>query len=138
MNNLPNPRVTLSSVRSGQRFLIWLSVAMASLAATSFQARANVYATNLRLNGGTTNAPLSPGGSVLISYILNEPASLGATVDIKQGDTTVRSFVLAAGNPGTTVGSNSVSWDGSDSTGHMLSGGDYTISITTRAAGYTN
>src|SRR5215475_3470091 len=43
-------------------------------------ARANVYATNIKLNGGNTNLTLLPGDPVTITYILNEPASLGVTM----------------------------------------------------------
>src|SRR5262245_12039552 len=40
------------------------------------RAHANVYATRIRLNGGVTNVPNS-GTNVIISYILNEPATRG-------------------------------------------------------------
>src|SRR5690242_13178244 len=132
MNKLPNPSLNPSRRVFRGRFLSCLGLTIVSLAASSFHACANVYATNLRLNGATTNAPLHPGGSVLCSYVLNESATLGVTVDIKQGDTTFRSIVLTNGGPGTAVGTNSVSWDGSDSIGHMLPGGTYTVSITAR------
>ena len=136
MKNFPNPSVNLSSAHCRASIVVLLGISI--LALTSGQARANVYATNLRLNGAITNAPLAQGGSVLISYTLNEPATLGVAVDIKQGGTTVRSITLTNGGPGTAVGSNSVSWDGTDGTGHMLPGGSYAVSITASASGYTN
>src|SRR5262249_31595114 len=147
MNSFPSPRAPLPSgpcrmvqvqkhefhkfSKSGREYIgaSVLLLAILMLALGCGHARANVYATNLRLNGAITNAPLAPGGSVLISYLLNEPATLGVTVDVKQGATTVRSIVLTNGGPGTAVGSNSVSWDGTDSTGHMLPGGSYAVSI---------
>ena len=63
-------------------------------------ARANVYATNIKLNGSTTNLTLATGDSVTISYILNEPASLGATVNILTSSNIVRSLVFAPNTPG--------------------------------------
>jgi len=136
MKNFPNPRPSLSC--APRRALVFVLLGISILALTCGQARANVYATNLRLNGAITNAPLAQGGSVLISYSLNEPATLGVTVDIKQGGTTLRSITLTNGGPGTAIGSNSVSWDGTDGTGHMLPGGSYAVSITASASGYTN
>jgi hypothetical protein len=109
---------------------------MLALACTS--ARANVYATKVRLNGGTTNVALAPGGSVTIGYLLNEPATLGVTVAIKQGASTVRTISLAGGGPGTAPGTNTVSWDGRDNMGHMLGGGTYSVAVTPAASGYTN
>jgi hypothetical protein len=40
--------------------------------------RANVYATNIKLNGSTNNAAVSTNNAAArISYILNEPATAG-------------------------------------------------------------
>src|SRR5260221_6530007 len=58
-------------------------------------ARANVYATNVRLNGGLTNVSVNPGGMVQIGYILNEPANVGVTIDIKSADSSIRTLVLS-------------------------------------------
>jgi hypothetical protein len=96
--------------------------------------RANVYATNIRLNGGTNNVAIT--GSVSISYILNEPATAGVRIDISSGTNIVRSLILSNGVPGTLLGSNSVSWDGKDGTGASVPLGTYSISITAAAAGY--
>ena len=54
------------------------------------RAQANVYATNIRLNGSLTNVTVS--GSVTISYTLNEPASAGLILEIKSGLNTLRTF----------------------------------------------
>jgi hypothetical protein len=72
---------------------------------------------------------------VAISYILNEPAS-GVTVNILSGITVVRSIPVAAGNQGTLRGANTVTWDGKNSAGNPVAGGDYSCSITARSAGY--
>jgi hypothetical protein len=100
-------------------------------------ARANVYATQVRLNAGITNIVMGQGPSVNISYMLNEPATLGVTIDIKSSGTTLRSLVLTNGGPGTAQGTNSVMWDGRDSVGHAVSAGTYTVSITAAASGYS-
>src|SRR5437879_1180898 len=60
-------------------------------------AYANVYATAMKLNGGFTNAVAGAGTNVAISYILNENATAGVTVEIKSGATTVRTLSVAAG-----------------------------------------
>jgi hypothetical protein len=115
-----------------------LLLILGTVALAGTTARANVYATNVRLNGGTTNVSLAPGGSVTIGYLLNEPATLGVTVAIKQGGTAVRSIALTGGGPGTMPGTNAVSWDGRDDIGHMVGGGTYSVSVTASASGYTN
>src|SRR5215510_8169175 len=74
------------------------------------RAHANIYATNLRLNGGATNIPPSSTNYAL-SYILNEPASLGVTVEVTSGTNVIRSFVFPAGNAGAKQGTNTVVWD---------------------------
>src|SRR5437660_5445280 len=67
-------------------------------------APANVYPTNIRLNGGTTNVALSGSGSIAISYLLNEPASGGVTIAIASGATAVRTITLTNTEAGTLVG----------------------------------
>jgi len=101
-------------------------------------ARANVYATDIRLDGGTTNVTAASGGQVTISYILNEAASAGVDINIASGASVVRKISLAAGNPGTDRGLNSVTWDGLDNNSNNAAGGTYQVSITAASAGYTN
>src|SRR5262245_45204118 len=88
-------------------------------------ARANVYATNIRLNGGTTNVTIPSGGTVNIGYILNEAATAGVAINIASGATTVRTITLTNGGPGTARGTNRVAWNGTDNLGHPVSGGTY-------------
>ncbi len=118
--------------------LVGLLEVAISLSLCCPRAGANVYATNVRLNGGTTNVDLSTGGTLTISYLLNEPASLGVTVNILASNTVVRRLAFAAGANGTARGSNAVAWDGRDANGNGLAAGVYGISITTAASGYTN
>jgi hypothetical protein len=101
-------------------------------------ARANVYATNIKLNGGTANLNVSPGAGVTISYILNEPASLGVTVNILSTSNVVRSLVFAPNTPGARLGTNAVVWDGKDAGSNNVATGTYSVSIAARASGYTN
>ena len=88
-----------------------LAIALAISSLTS-NARANVYATNIKLNGSTNNPTIVVGQNVSISYILNEPASAGVTIGILSGTNVVRTISVPAGNPGPTLGTNTVTWNG--------------------------
>jgi hypothetical protein len=101
-------------------------------------AQANVYATNLRINDGTTNIVASPGDTITISYILNEPASLGTTVQIVSGSTVVHSIPFSPESVGTLRGLNEVTWDGFGDGGQSLPGGTYSVRVVAAASGYTN
>lgn len=100
-------------------------------------ARANVYATNIKLNSATTNTVAAPGNPVQIGYILNEPATRGVTIQILSGASVVRTLAITNG-PGTLAGANTVSWDGKDSLSNNVPLGAYSVSITASASGYTN
>ena len=113
---------------------VWLTGALVSLAICS-NARANIYATNLRLNGGTTNVSYSTTNYYL-SYILNEPATLGVTVEILSGTNAIRSITLPSGTNGSALGTNLIVWDGLDANSNSLAPGTYTFRVTARAAGY--
>jgi hypothetical protein len=108
----------------------------ATLALAQTSARANVYATHIRLNGSVTNVTANPGENVTISYILNEKASRGVSIDISRGSTQVRKLSLPANGPGTDRGPNSVIWDLRDSSANSVPGGTYSVSITAAADGY--
>ena len=99
-------------------------------------ARANVYATNVRLNGGLSNVQALSATNVEISYVLNEPATLGVTIDIKTGTNIIRTISLSNTSPGTVLGSNVVVWDGTDDNGTSVEPGAYLLNITATAAGY--
>jgi hypothetical protein len=120
-------------------FSIILGLAMTgSVVLFSSETRANVYATNIKLNGALNNITNSAGATVTISYILNEPATLGATVNILSGNNIVRSISISPGAVGTRKGTNSVVWDGKDGGGNTVGSGIYNISITAAASGFTN
>jgi hypothetical protein len=106
------------------------------LAASAPSARANVYATNLKINGGMTNLTVAQGGGVTLSYILNEPASAGVTIKVLSGSTAVRTISLASGSAGTTRGLNTYTWNGKDDSGRDVGAGAYAFSITAASGGY--
>src|ERR1035441_4439780 len=110
-----------------------------ALALTAFApcAHANVYATNIKINGGTTNVSVQPSSSLSISYILNEPASAGVTVQVLSGATVIRSISLAGGVAGAQRGANTVVWDGKDNSNNNDPAGNYSVSITAGSHGYT-
>src|ERR1043166_3458286 len=88
---------------------------MCALRFGSFEpVRANVYPTDIRLNGGMTNVTASSATGLIINYLLNEPASAGVNVVIKSNATTVRTISVAGGDAGTARGANSVFWNGQD------------------------
>jgi hypothetical protein len=99
-------------------------------------ARANVYATDIRLNGGLGNVLLSTATNVNITYILNEPATAGVAIGIKSGATIIRTIAIASPSSGTQFGPNLVVWDGMDSNGTNVGPGSYSISITASAIDY--
>ena len=118
----------------------WLGSALLalSLLLANLPARANVYATNLRLNGGFTNVTIAPGGSVNLSYILNEPATAGVTIEVLCGSAVVRTISVTSPNPGTTRGTNTLVWNGKDNSNNNLLAGTYSLRVTAAATGYTN
>ena len=100
-----------------------LALALISSATT---ARANVYATDIQVNGSLTGTNASEGSPVPITYRLNQTADRGVTVNILQGTN-----VVATTNGGTNMGLNSVSWT-------PTSAGTYSVSITAAATGFSN
>ncbi|EEF60852.1 FlgD immunoglobulin-like domain containing protein [Pedosphaera parvula] len=117
--------------------LTGLAIMMAAVS-VSPNARANVYATNIKLNGALSNANVAQGSGVTISYILNEPATLGTTLKIMSGATVVRTYSFASGSAGALLGMNTVSWDGKNTGGSSVAAGAYSVSITAAASGFTN
>jgi hypothetical protein len=93
---------------------------------SAMSARANVYATDIKLNGGLTNASAFVGVRATITYRLNQAATLGVTVNVWQGTN-----VVATMPGGTNMGLNAVSWTPNFT-------GTYSLSITAAAVGFTN
>ena len=61
-------------------------------------AQANVYATDIRLNGSLLPQVILPGGNLTISYILNETATVGVWVRLYYGTNVVKTRASADGN----------------------------------------
>jgi hypothetical protein len=102
---------------------------------TAPSARANVYATDIKLNGSLLSGITVPTGtSVPITFVLNQAATYGTTINILSGSTVVRTITIASGSAGTLQGLNTVTWDGNDNSGHPLPSATYTVSITAAAA----
>jgi hypothetical protein len=114
-----------------------LALALAIVASTP-SARANVYATNIKLNGSLAAISVAPGSSVSISYILNEPASDSVKVEILSGATVVRTITIASPNVGTARGVNTIAWDGKNQSGNNVPVGTYSVRITAKATGYSD
>ncbi len=112
------------------RFLLFLCI---GVFLSSTTARANVYATDIKISGSLftiTNGVSSP---VTISYRLNQAATLGTVVAIWQGTNQV-----VALHGGTNMGLNSVLWGGTNSSGAAVSFGTYSVTVTAAASGFTN
>ena len=112
-----------------------LALALA-LTAAAPSAQANVFASNVKINGGTSSVSVAPGASVNISYILNEPASAGVTIKILSGATAVRTISIAGGSAGTLRGTNIVVWDGKNDGNANVPEANYSVSIRAAANGY--
>ena len=112
------------------RFLLFWSALVIFSQST---ARANVYATDIKINGNLLTLTNGVSSPVAISYRLNQAATLGVTVGIWQGSNQV-----AAINGGTNWGLNTVVWGGTNNSGSTLSSGTYSVTVTAAASGFTN
>jgi hypothetical protein len=128
----------MESRNQRQRSLIIAGLALGlALAACTRSARANVYATNIKLNGELINATAAQGSDVSISYILNEPASAGVTINVLSNAVVVRTIDIAGDTDGAFTGLNTVTWDGKDADGSNVGpGAHYSVRITAASAGY--
>ncbi len=116
----------------GSLLLTLLSVCFPS------SARANVYATSIRVNDSKPDISSPQGTAVKISYILNEAASAGAEVYILSGTNVLRTIKIASGQPGTLRGRNMVSWDGKGDTGTLLAEGSYSLQVRAASVGFSD
>lgn len=110
---------------------LWLLLSGASL-------KANVYATDIRLNGSLNAGIIAPGRSLTISYILNQDATAGVSARIYAGTNVIKTFTAESGMPGALAGLNSFQWNGTNDDSTAVSPGIYTVSITASANGYDN
>ena len=100
---------------------------------SALTARANVYATDIRLNGSLNAGVIVPGASLTISYILNDAATGGVWVRIYSGTNLIQTLASTNGNAGTNAGLNPAIWIGPT---NLVTPGVYTVSITAASAGY--
>jgi hypothetical protein len=98
--------------------------------------RANVYATDIRLNASQNAGVIVPGGKVTITYILNDDADAGLTARIFSGTNVIKTIPVPGGSIGSRVGLNSLVWGGTNESGAQVSPGIYTVSITAASRGY--
>ncbi|HWD20643.1 MAG TPA: hypothetical protein VHB20_15350 [Verrucomicrobiae bacterium] len=106
-------------------------------------ARANVYATDLKLNGSATQASISVGNGALIGYILSDDATLGVSINILSNNTPVRVITvptnaLATRGTGVSLGTNLVFWDGKDDEGAAVGFGNFTFKVMAASAGHAD
>ncbi len=98
-------------------------------------ARANVYATDIRLNGSLQIGVVVPGSPLTISFILNDIAT-NVSVQIYIGTNVLKTFSSDDGAVGTNAGLNTVIWDGTNDDSSAAAVGAYNVRITASAAGY--
>ena len=103
---------------------------------SSSSVRANVYATNIKIDDSFTNVAAPAGSAVRISFILNEPATAGVLVQILASNTVVRTISLTNGSAGTLRGTNVVTWNGTDNNSQAVAAGTYSVAITAASEGY--
>jgi hypothetical protein len=102
---------------------------------------ANVYASNIRMTGSvpgdSTNATVYvPCELAFVSYLLNEPASAGVTLEFLSGTNVVRTMEIPAGESGTFPGTNTVVWDVKNDVDDFVPLGLYRVRITPRSLGF--
>lgn len=97
---------------------------------------ANVYATDVKINGFLTNSFVAPGFPARVSYLLNEPATRGVQLRIYSGPQLLTQFTATNGQPGALAGSNAFLWDGLDARGSNAPAGLCQVQITAAAVGY--
>lgn len=95
--------------------------------------RANVYATDIRVNGaGQAAGILLSGSNLTVSYILNDNATAGVWVHIYSGTNLIETLSSANDDAGTNAGLNTATWSAPN-----LPVGVYTVSITAASTGYS-
>ena len=98
--------------------------------------RANVFASDIRLNGSPRVGVILPGTSVTISYVLNDNADAGVWIKILSRTNVIKTFSSTNGAAGASAGLNTVIWDGSFDHGTNSYLGTFTVSITAASEGY--
>jgi hypothetical protein len=115
----------------------WLRLLLLACAASlAVPAAANVFASQLRLNGASTNLQTTAGQSVGIAYRLNQAADAGVTVSVCIGTNVAWSTNIAGGAPGTLKGTNGLTWPGVDAVGNPVTNGNWSVCVWARASGF--
>jgi hypothetical protein len=141
-----------TNARRPQRFTrpvlnaLFLACVLTSLLSSSLprSARANVYATDVRILGSTPGTDTSAtvyvpcDNAVFISYRLNEPATAGVIVEILSGTNVIHAFTNAPGSAGALRGENSLIWNVRNELGEVVPFGFYTVEITAAATGHAD
>jgi hypothetical protein len=112
----------------------WLALALAFVSVPT-TTRANVYATDIKLNSALTGTVHPVGGSVTLTYHLNDNATAGVTINILSGSIVVSSTSIAypsAAGAGTSLGLNTVTLTA------PVTSGTYSVGIIAGATGYAN
>jgi hypothetical protein len=104
-------------------------------------ADANVYATNIRMTGSipgsSTNATVYvPCELAYVSYLLNDTADAGVTLEFLAGTNVVRTMNIPAGSAGTARGENTVVWDVKDDFDDFVPLGLYKVRVTAKSHGH--
>ncbi len=104
----------------------------------NISARANVYATDIRLNASQNAGVILPGEKVTITYILNDDADAGVTARILSGTNVIKTNPVPGGSIGSRVGLNSVLWGGNKTkaSAHVPAWHLHHVSITAASHGY--
>jgi hypothetical protein len=106
-------------------------------------AKANVYATNIRMTGSipgnSSNATVYvPCELAYVSYLLNDAADAGVTLEFLAGTNVVRTMNIPPGSEGTFRGENTVVWDVKNDFDDFVPLGLYKVRITARSHGYSD
>jgi hypothetical protein len=104
---------------------------------------ANVYATNIRMTGSipssSSNATVYvPCELAYVSYLLNDTADAGVTVEFLAGTNAVRAINIPPGIEGTFKGENTVIWDVKNDLGDFVPLGTYRVRVTAKSHGFSN
>lgn len=123
--------------------LPWFGLLLVFLFFSGAPVHANVIVSDIKLNASVGQTINAYGNAVVITYLLNEDATLGAAINIYSNGTPVRKFsipvsTLATNGAGLSRGLNTVTWDGTDNNAQFVGPGNYTVSVTASASGHTN
>lgn len=112
-----------------RRLTLVLTVVLLTLPAL---ASANVFPSNLSQSTNLVNTAFNQ--SVSLGFILNEDATAGVTVAVKNEttNTVVRTFTFAS----LARGAQSVTWDGKDDANNVVLDGAYSFKVTASATGF--